>query len=226
MIGDTVIRPSIRCDENGNQTDRGSDTFDYDHENRLIESVIDSVTSTSVYNGDGLRMSHTVGMTTTNYVWDVAAGLPLVLQDGENTYVYGLDLISATGSQGDQTYLLYDGLGSVTDVTDENGDVDALTFWKPLAGAAIIFVADVPAIGLHLLCVSDPSDTCLACVGAHAYDLFVVLPATYLGLCLISQHNIFGVPGLDSFCGSGKLSKGFGKVNPTKSGGPDGAGYE
>lgn len=43
-------------------------------------------------------MSHTVGMTTTNYVWDVSAGLPVVLQDGENTYVYGLDLISATDS--------------------------------------------------------------------------------------------------------------------------------
>ena len=64
-------------------------------------------------------------MTTTNYVWDVAAGLPVVLQDGENTYVYGLDLISATDSQGDQTYFLYDGLGSVTDVTDEGGDVVA-----------------------------------------------------------------------------------------------------
>jgi hypothetical protein len=33
---------------------------------------------------------------TTNYTWDVAAGLPVVLQDDDNTYVYGLDLISAT----------------------------------------------------------------------------------------------------------------------------------
>lgn len=116
-------------DENGNQTDRDSDTFDYDHENRLIESVIDSVTSTSEYNGDGLRMSHTVGMTTTSYVWDVASGLPVVLQDGENTYVYGLDLISATDSQGGQTYFLYDGLGSTTELLDDTGDVtDAYTY--------------------------------------------------------------------------------------------------
>jgi RHS repeat-associated protein len=64
-------------------------------------------------------------MTTTNYVWDVAADLPVVLQDGENTYVYGLDLISATDSEGDQVYFLYDGLGSVSDVTDEAGDVVA-----------------------------------------------------------------------------------------------------
>lgn len=70
-------------------------------------------------------MRHTVGTTTTNYVWDVAAGLPVVLQDGDNTYVYGLDLISATDSLDDQVYFLYDGLGSVTDETDEAGDVVA-----------------------------------------------------------------------------------------------------
>lgn len=70
-------------------------------------------------------MSHTVRLETTNYVWDVAAGLAVVLQDGEITYVYGLDLISATDSQGAQTYFLHDGLGSVTDVTDGSGNVVA-----------------------------------------------------------------------------------------------------
>jgi RHS repeat-associated protein len=120
---------SFGYDENGNQTDRGNDTFEYDHENRLTESVIGGVTSTSVYNGNGLRMSHTVGQTTTSYVWDVASGLPVVLQDGTNTYVYGLDLISATDGSGDQTYFLYDGLGSVTDLTDDEGDVvDGYTY--------------------------------------------------------------------------------------------------
>jgi hypothetical protein len=44
-------------------------------------------------------MSHTVGQTTTSYIWDVASGLPVVLQDGTNTYVYGLDLISTTASR-------------------------------------------------------------------------------------------------------------------------------
>jgi hypothetical protein len=59
----------------------------------------------------------------------VASGLPVVLQDGTNTYVYGLDLISATDGQGDQTYFLYDGLGSVTDLTDDEGDVvDGYTY--------------------------------------------------------------------------------------------------
>ena len=48
-----------------------------------------------------------------------------MLQGAGKTYVYGLDLISATDSQGDQTYVTYDGLGSVTDVTDGDGDVVA-----------------------------------------------------------------------------------------------------
>ena len=68
-------------------------------------------------------MSHTVSAQTTDYTWDVAAGLPLVLQDVDNTYVYGLDLISATDGAGVQTYFLYDGHGSTTDLTDGSGNV-------------------------------------------------------------------------------------------------------
>jgi hypothetical protein len=55
---------------------------------------IGSTTATYTYNGDGVRVSSTVGSTTTNYVWDVAAAMPYLLQDGTNTYVWGLGLIS------------------------------------------------------------------------------------------------------------------------------------
>lgn len=110
-------------DSNGNQTGRGTDTFTYDHENRLTQAIIASVTSTNTYNGDGLRMSHTVGGQTTNYTWDINGGLPVVLQDGTNTYVYGLDLISATDGAGAQTYFTYDGLGSTTDLTNGSATV-------------------------------------------------------------------------------------------------------
>lgn len=59
-------------------------------------------------------------------MWDIAAGLPVILQDSEgNTYVYGLDLISRTDDQGVQEYYLYDGLGSTTDLTDDDADVVA-----------------------------------------------------------------------------------------------------
>jgi hypothetical protein len=58
-----------------------------------------------------------------SYTWDVAAGLPVVLQDSDgNSYVYGLDLISVTDNSSVQTYFLYDGLGSTTKLADADGD--------------------------------------------------------------------------------------------------------
>jgi RHS repeat-associated protein len=115
---------SFDYDDNGNQTDRGSDTFEYDHENRLTASDTDSVGATYESNGDGLRVTRTIDQTSVSYVWDVAAGLPVILQDSDgNTYLYGLDLISRTDSGGEQEYYLYDGLGSTTDLTDDGGDV-------------------------------------------------------------------------------------------------------
>ena len=49
----------------------------------------------------------------------------MVLQDGTNTCVYGLDLISATDGAGVQTYYLTNGLGSTTDLIDGSGNVTA-----------------------------------------------------------------------------------------------------
>jgi RHS repeat-associated protein len=55
-------------------------------------------------------------------VWDVASSLPMLLQDGTNTYVYGLGLISIyDGSE--MTYRLVDGLGSTVNLCNEDGDV-------------------------------------------------------------------------------------------------------
>ena len=48
-------------------------------------------------------------MQTTSYVWDVAASLPVILQAKTNgattSYLYGLDLVSATDNNGVRTYL-------------------------------------------------------------------------------------------------------------------------
>jgi hypothetical protein len=61
---------------------------------------------------------------TRDCVWDVNAGLPVILQDSlDNTYVYGLDLISATDDTSVQTYFLYDGLGSTTELANGGGTV-------------------------------------------------------------------------------------------------------
>jgi YD repeat-containing protein len=80
-------------DDNGNLVERGSDEFVWDYEDRMVEATVNAVTTTFAYRGDGLRNSRTVGMTTTTFTWDINAGLPVVLDDG-NQYVYGAGLSS------------------------------------------------------------------------------------------------------------------------------------
>jgi len=63
------------------------------------------------------------GGATTNYTWDVGAGLPVILQDSAYTYVYGLGLISQTDGAGSQTYMLPDGTKSNETLTDGSGTV-------------------------------------------------------------------------------------------------------
>ena len=42
-----------------------------------------------VYDGDGLRTRKTVAGVTTAFTWDVSSGLPLLVDDGTNYYIYG-----------------------------------------------------------------------------------------------------------------------------------------
>ena len=110
-------------DDAGNQIEAGSDTFEWDHENRLVATDIASVSGSYVYNGDGLRHSRTVASSTVTYTWDVAAGMPSVLQDSAgNTYVYGLDLLMRFDGT-DEEWHLNDGLGSTVALADDDGDI-------------------------------------------------------------------------------------------------------
>jgi YD repeat-containing protein len=42
-----------------------------------------------------------------------------------NSYLYGLDSLSATDNNGVRTYFLQDGLGSTTGLTDDDGSMTA-----------------------------------------------------------------------------------------------------
>ena len=74
-------------DDNGNLLDDGANTYTYDSANRLI-SVNGTITYT--YNGLGDRYQQTVDNQTTTYALDLNSGLTQVLDDGENSYIYGL----------------------------------------------------------------------------------------------------------------------------------------
>lgn len=58
----------------------------------MVSATVNSVTTTFAYRGDGLRDSRSVsGGASTTFTWDIAGGLPVVLDDG-NQYVYGAGL--------------------------------------------------------------------------------------------------------------------------------------
>lgn len=82
------------------------------------------VTTTYAYDGDGKRISSTVGGTTTRYVYDVGGGLPVLLDDGARKYVWGQELAYTTNEAGTLQGVYHtDGLGSVRAITDSTGSV-------------------------------------------------------------------------------------------------------
>ena len=76
------------------------------------------------------RVSQTVNGVTTNYVLDSASALTQVLQDGTNTYVYGVDRIAQMNGTVPE-YFLTDGLGSVRQLVDSNGNVTVAKSYQP-----------------------------------------------------------------------------------------------
>ena len=124
---------SYGYDFNGNLTSRGSDSFTWDHENRMTAATISATSASYAYNGDGLRMSRTIGSQTNTYIWDIV-GLPVILQDTTGstttTYVYGpTGMLYWVDQAGNPTYRLTDGLGSTVALCDANGNVtDSWTY--------------------------------------------------------------------------------------------------
>ena len=122
MAGDVPVG----WDNNGNMTSFGSQTYSYDHANRLTQVVSGTLTTEFTYNGVGDRVAKTVDGVTTDYVLDPAAGLTQVLQQttgGQTTsYLYGADLLAQYDS-GTWAYHVNDGLGSVRQLADPMGQV-------------------------------------------------------------------------------------------------------
>jgi RHS repeat-associated protein len=83
------------------------------------------IEDTYAYNGEGLRTSQTINGTTTNLAWDMTEGLPLILSDETNSYIYGpegipVEQISAAETP---TYLHHDQQGSIRLLTGSAGTV-------------------------------------------------------------------------------------------------------
>jgi RHS repeat-associated protein len=119
----------------GNLTSDGVRSYSYDHANRLTQVTQGSVTAEYVYNGDGVRTSKTVAGDTTEYALDLLATLPAVISDTDAVYLYGLDIIAQ--QQTERLYYMHDGLGSVRQLVDTTGQVEANYAYDPF-GVAVV----------------------------------------------------------------------------------------
>jgi RHS repeat-associated protein len=119
-------------------------TLTYDQANRLTKYAAASTTSYG-YNGDGLRMCKVGGSSTqpcqaggnTQFLWDVAGSLPLLLKDGTVSYIYGpggLPLEQVNGST--TVWYHHDQLGSTRLVTSSTGVSQATYTYDPYGGLA------------------------------------------------------------------------------------------
>jgi len=108
----------------------GATTYAYDAADRLTSATLPDGTSAGYgYDGDGRRVSQTVGGRTTNYLWDptTAYGDIVLETDGSGTpqasYVLGAGRIVSQTRGGTTSYYLYDGQGSTRALADSNGAV-------------------------------------------------------------------------------------------------------
>jgi RHS repeat-associated protein len=107
-------------------------TYGYDQVSNLTsverpkEGETTEIKDTYAYNGEGLRTSQTISGTTSYMAWGVTEGLPSLLGDGTNSYIYGpgdLPIEQINTSTGTVQYLHHDQQGSTRLLTGSTGTV-------------------------------------------------------------------------------------------------------
>jgi RHS repeat-associated protein len=121
-------------DANGNVIkEANGNTHTYDSQNHMTSMTNGATVVTMIYDGDGNRVSKTVNGITTQYLVDDLnpTGLPQVVEEVVNgavtrQYTYGLQRISQQqfiNSTWTSSFYVYDGAGSVRQLTDSTGKV-------------------------------------------------------------------------------------------------------
>jgi RHS repeat-associated protein len=127
---------SFSFDEEGERTKRTpsagpATTYKYDQAGDLTaveraeEGETPAISESYAYDGSGLLAARTVGLSTRYLTWNASASLPLLLADGENSYIYGPagNPVEQISSGESPTYLHHDQLGSTRLLTNAAGEV-------------------------------------------------------------------------------------------------------
>ncbi|MBU2221401.1 MAG: hypothetical protein KJ722_02160 [Candidatus Omnitrophica bacterium] len=120
-------------DTNGNLVSDGTWTYGYDYENRLVSAANSTTTASYSYDAFGRRISKSVNgqSSTVNYIYDGDQVIAEYDCTGKllRKYVYGpgidepICLTTYTSQAATRYYYHFDGLGSVVQMTDEEGQV-------------------------------------------------------------------------------------------------------
>ena len=116
-------------DNNGNLLNDGANTYVYDSANRLTALSNQQSASSYQYSGLGDRLAQSVNGDTTNYTLDLNVGLTQVLNDGTNTYWYGVGRIAQVNTTTE--YFLGDALNSTRQLTDASGQITLAQSYDP-----------------------------------------------------------------------------------------------
>jgi RHS repeat-associated protein len=94
---------------------------------RAKEGEVAGIDESFTFDGLGLLASRTSGLSTQHFSWDLSLHLPLLLDDGVNSYIYGPGGLPITqiNSEEEPTYFHHDQLGSTRMLTDLSGEVAA-----------------------------------------------------------------------------------------------------
>jgi len=147
-------------------------TFGYDQAGNLTQVKQSKIglNDTYAYNGDGLRASQAKGKTTTHLTWDTHAGLPLILSDETNSYVYGPGSIpiEQIQSKGVILYLHHDQQGSTRLLTSATGAIEATTTYDAYGNTTASKGTATTPLGYDAQYTN--TDTGLIYLRARAYD--------------------------------------------------------
>lgn len=105
-------------------------SYDYDARGNLTSVTTAGTTVSYQSDGDGLRQSRTVGSATSQFLWDPNHAIPLLLDDGTNSYIYATSttpIAQVDDAAGTIEYLHADNVGSVRTITSASGTVVGAT---------------------------------------------------------------------------------------------------
>jgi RHS repeat-associated protein len=207
-------------------------TYGYDQAGNLIsvsrpeEGSTPKIEDTYAYNGNGLRASQTISGTTSYLAWDMSGGLPLILSDTANSYIYGPGglPVEQISSGSTSTYLHHDQAGSTRLLTGSTGTVTGSTTFDAYGNKTGSTGSSTTPLGYDGQYTS--SDTGLIYLRARVYDPATAQflsndpvgpitrePYSYGGDNPLSYGDptglIFGIPGTPSLEDIGTRFVGF-----------------